>query len=203
MKIKIGDKEIPMNQALEYYYDQELCKRKFNLTDLEYRKLVSKMVKMIKKQKYPNSPPPQAPNTFQQPQAPNTFQQPQAPNTFQQPQAPNTLQQPQTPNTFQQPQAPNTFQQPQAPNTFQQPQAPNTFQNDKNFSQNQGLFDRRFFQGFHTPIASPQPIRFAEANNVSEPTIDTNRIFSRMFDIPNKQLPDITSDRQQIGSRRW
>ena len=200
MKIKIGDKEIQMDQALEYYYDQELCKRKFNLTDLEYRKLVSKMVKMIKKQKYPNSPPP---NTFQQPQIPNTFEQPQIPNTFQQPQTPNTFEQPQTPNTFQQPQTPNTFQQPQTPNTFQQPQTLQQFQNDKNFSQNQGLFDRRFFQGFHTPIARPQPIRFSETSNQSEPTTDTNRIFSRMFDIPNKQLPDITSDRQQIGSRRW
>ena len=72
----------------------------------------------------------------------------------------------------------------------------------KNELNSQNLLDRRFFQGFHTPVAPPQPLRFAETNS-TESTSNTNKIFSRMFDIPNKQLPDVTSDRQQIGSRRW
>ena len=171
MNIKVGSKHISMNDALEYYYDRDLCKNKFGLNDREYDKLVSKMLKKIKKQKQPVSPTP-------------TFQKP--------------LPRSQAQTTFQKPQPQTTFQQPQPQTTFQQPQSQETPKNELN---SQSLLDRRFFQGFHTPVAPPNPLRFAETNTST--TVNTNKIFSRMFDIPNQQLPDITSDRQQICSRRW
>ena len=188
MNIKVGSKHISMNDALEYYYDRDLCKNKFGLNDREYDKLVSKMLKKIKKQKQPVSPTP----TFQKPlprsQPQTTFQ----PRT--------TFQQPQPQPTFQQPQPQPTFQHPQPQTTFQQSQ-PQVQETPKNELNSQSLLDRRFFQGFHTPVAPPNPLRFAETNTST--TVNTNKIFSRMFDIPNQQLPDITSDRQQICSRRW
>ena len=179
MNIKVGSKHISMNDALEYYSDRDLCKNKFGLNDREYDKLVSKMLKKIKKQKQPVSPTP----TFQKP-----LPRSQAPL--------QTSFQPRT--TFQQPQPQTTFQQPQPQTTFQQHQLQETPKNELN---SQSLLDRRFFQGFHTPVAPPNPLRFAETNTST--TVNTNKIFSRMFDIPNQQLPDITSDRQQICSRRW
>jgi outer membrane protein OmpA-like peptidoglycan-associated protein len=45
---KIGTKEIPLKKALKYYNNQKKCQERFQLNDLEYNKLIDKLVKYMK-----------------------------------------------------------------------------------------------------------------------------------------------------------
>lgn len=84
---------------------------------------------------------------------------------------------------------------------------------------NRNLMDRRFFSGSNpTPMDgtaghSVMPLRFHDTTNMqyrdmqrhgTDVTQDhaDHRIFSRTFDLTPGQLPDITRDRQSVGTRR-
>jgi hypothetical protein len=43
--LKIGDKKIPINEALVLYRNKKQCKRHFDITSKEYNKLISKLLK--------------------------------------------------------------------------------------------------------------------------------------------------------------
>lgn len=84
---------------------------------------------------------------------------------------------------------------------------------------NQNLMNRRFFSGSNpTPMDgtsghSVMPLRFHDTTNMQQRDMQRqgtqvtqdhadHRIFSRMFDLTPGQLPDVTVDRQSIGTRR-
>lgn len=55
--LKIGNKRIPMEEALKYYSNKKECKKRFGLSSKEYDKLISSMLREIKKNKPPNLKP--------------------------------------------------------------------------------------------------------------------------------------------------
>jgi hypothetical protein len=75
--IMIGTKEILLSKALKYYDDPVKCQSKLNLSEREYRKLLSKLIKRVQGPTVPSAPAPvPAHQKRQEPAKPFRFQPP-------------------------------------------------------------------------------------------------------------------------------
>lgn len=226
MLIKIGHKRIPMDKALSCYKDKALCRKTFGLTNKEYDKLITKMLKAVKAEALSQT---QTQPQSQSQQFPvgaydsgnngystlNNFNQNILPNTY----APinNTRQQAQQFQAQAQAPGPGPGQLADMYELKHKQQVHSDLLD--NTQSNKSLMDRRFFQGQQTPASSAIPIQAQTANPIplrfddsaanrmirqqdrALPDVADHKLFSRTFDLAKQQIPDYSMERQAVDSR--
>lgn len=221
MLLNIDGKKIPLEQALGCYKNKRECRKRFNLSNSQYDKLISRMLKAVKKGALMEAAPPQQNSQFpirsyeginQKNYASlDSFNNGILPESYSPIHSTREIAQQfsDTETTVRQHQSPNASadwyesqQNQQASST----NIPNQIQS------NQSLFDRRFFHGAtQLTVPTPMPLRFDDSapnrqvrqqNRTVQPEIADHILFSRTFDLARQTVPDVTLERQAVGCRR-
>lgn len=206
MNLKVGNKVIPFDSALECYKNKRECKRRFGLSSKEYDKLITAMLRVVhapQEQRAGSQFPISAYGDGQSYATPGTFNQSILPNSYQPITSTSQVQQ-----SIQSGPNPTQLQSANGMGWCQSLQ----MQQDIQQTSNQNLMERRFqnfqsyngHQGVSAPGAGGAP-SYLQRSQVAVRAQDQqadHKIFSRTFDLTQQQMPDVSVERQGIGCRR-